>query len=129
MHLFTFRYQDLNENSLPLTLQWLPADRKNFVRLLEKPLSNVWYNLTVEGVATCLDNLYRLKIHNGRIMRLLSNWAYVNVHLITPPLLLSYLNVFIQFTYIDKNIIRVMERCLQKSGPDVSYLLALFLSD
>lgn len=120
------RYNDMTELTLPLTINSLTHEHRYLVKMLEKPLSNVWPQLTAEGAAQCLDSLFRLKVYSLPMLTYLGRWAYVNVHLMTPQLLLSFLNTFMHFNRLDPNIVKVIERCLHKKGMEAdSAIVAL----
>uniref|UniRef100_A0A0B7A637 FAST kinase leucine-rich domain-containing protein n=1 Tax=Arion vulgaris TaxID=1028688 RepID=A0A0B7A637_9EUPU len=116
IHLIS-RYQDVNEHTLPLILQSVTAGKIQIINLLDRPLAKCWTSLSAEDVGSSLDNLLRLRVCNDGIMKYLGQWAYVNIHQMTPPLLLSFLNTFIHFNFLDENIVKVMERCLSLNGP------------
>ncbi|XP_005101362.2 uncharacterized protein LOC101854645 [Aplysia californica] len=113
------RYSDMTEATLPLTMVTLTPENRSLVSLLEKPMQRVWPGLSAEGAMQCLDSLVQLKVYNPAILTQLGRWAYVNVHLVTPQLLLSFLNAFLHFHFLDQNLVRVIERCLSKRGVTV----------
>uniref|UniRef100_A0A182YU14 FAST_1 domain-containing protein n=1 Tax=Biomphalaria glabrata TaxID=6526 RepID=A0A182YU14_BIOGL len=118
VHLFS-RYKELNEETFPSTLQALPFSYRSMVTFLEKPLNHFWVKLTPDSVAISLKNLLHLRTNNSSIMINLSRWAYVHIHKMTPPLMLSFLNTFLQFNFVDENLFKVIERCLQLKGLQV----------
>ncbi|CAG5126094.1 unnamed protein product [Candidula unifasciata] len=112
----TSRYQDIDENTFAHILQALTCDRKNLVSLLEKSLAKYWISLSPEDVKTSLDNLVRLRANSTVIMTYFGRWAYVNIHQMSLPLLLSFLNAYIHFGFLNENLVKVMERCLSLKG-------------
>ncbi|CAL1548010.1 unnamed protein product [Lymnaea stagnalis] len=119
IHLNSRLYSEINEETLPLILQALNHNNRNMVSFLEKPMTRVWLQLSPDSVQTCLNNLVRLRVNNTSIFTVLGRWAYVNIHKMTPHLLLSFLNTYIQFGFVDKNLFKVMEKCLQLKGQQV----------
>lgn len=113
------RYPDIDEHSLPMVLQALPSSKRSVVPLLEKAASNIWSELTADGVETCLNSLSRLQVYNTGLMIHLGRWAYVHIHQMNPSLLLSFLHTFTKFCFLDANLIKVVEKCLQLKGTKV----------
>ncbi|RUS88457.1 hypothetical protein EGW08_003794 [Elysia chlorotica] len=113
------RYPDVDEHSLPLVLQALSPSRKSVVPLLEKAASNIWAELTADGVETCLNSLSRLRVYNNGLMVHLGRWAYVHIHQMNAGLLMSFLHTFTMFSFLDTNLIKVLEKCLQLKGTKV----------
>jgi len=97
----------------------MTSERRNLISVLEKPITRLWPRLTAEGATQCLDSLFRLKVFSPTMMTYLGRWAYVNIHLVTPQLLVSFLNTFMYFKHYDVNIIKVLERCLTKGCAEV----------
>ncbi|XP_059152097.1 uncharacterized protein LOC131938201 [Physella acuta] len=115
VHLFS-RYSELNAETLPPTLQALTSSNKYLILILQKPLSSFWANLSAENVDICLKALIRLRVHNKAFLTYLARWSYVNIHLMTPSLMMSFVHTFLHFGFFDENFIKVMERCLQLKG-------------
>ncbi|BFZ14336.1 hypothetical protein BsWGS_17403 [Bradybaena similaris] len=112
----TSRYQDIDEHTFAHILKALTGDKKNLISLLEKPLSKYWMYLSPEDVRTSLDNLVRLRANSKAIMTNFGQWAYVNIHQMTPSLLLSFLHAYTHFDFFNENLVKVMERCLSLKG-------------
>ncbi|GFN93080.1 fast kinase domain-containing protein 3, mitochondrial [Plakobranchus ocellatus] len=113
------RYSEVDESTLPLVLQALSPSRRSLVPLLEKAAANIWTELTPGGVQACLNSLSRLRVYNSGLMVHLGRWAYVHVHQMDPNLLLSFLDTFTKFCFLDANLMKVVEKCLQLKGTKV----------
>ena len=83
------------------------------------------FNVFLLQVHVCFDIHYYnfLQVFSPTMMTYLGRWAYVNIHLVTPQLLVSFLNTFMYFKHYDVNIIKVLERCLTKGCAEVSILI------
>ncbi|GFR81312.1 FAST kinase domain-containing protein 3 [Elysia marginata] len=118
VHLIT-RYPDIDEHSLPMVLQALPPSKRSVVPLLEKAAAKIWPELAPHAVQTCLNSLSRLRVYNSGLMVQFGRWAYIHVHQMNPSLLLSFLHTFSEFCFLDRNLIKVVEKCLQLKGTKV----------
>ena len=106
-------------SSVFVTLPHLKQSRDIVLKLVESRVSDFWQEYRIGNIIEILKVLKDLNLCSDKVLKVISQWITVNVHTLKETELLAIIFCFHKLEYIDKPIIRTMEKYMKVRGVQI----------
>lgn len=100
-------------------LHHLKTSQKIVLRVLERRMFTLWWQMKPENVIQVMDALFKNKIYTTKILPVLGKWTNTNIHVLSEDNLLEIILKFSSLEYNDFQIEKALERYIKVKGLNI----------
>lgn len=100
-------------------LHYLKTSQKIVLRVLERRMLTLWWQMKPESVIQVMDCLLKNKIYATKILPVLGKWTNTNIHTLSEDNLLEIVSKLNSLEYTDVLIEKALERYIKVKGLNI----------
>lgn len=100
-------------------LNYLKASQRMVLRILERIMFTLWWQIKSDSVIEILNSLMKNNISNTRILSVLGKWMNTNIHTLSEDNLFEITVKFNMLNYTDSHIEKALEKYVKIKGLNI----------